>query len=227
MPDSFLAMITDMNNPYVDYRAQEMYAALGELTLLSEPGQCYEYSNFGMGLLGHLLSRKTSQPYEELVKEVICQPLGMDNTAIHLTPQQQQHLTLGHSPDGALAVNWDFDVMAPAGGLRSTVEDLLIFLQAHLYPINSPVEAMLRRSQESYFTSDNQNMGLAWHIDTLPTGQVMHWHNGETGGYVSFIGFNKILQTGIVMLSNYGDALVGEDSIDVMAAKILMKMPKY
>ncbi len=204
-----------------------MYAALGELTLLSEPGQCYEYSNFGMGLLGHLLSRKTSQPYEELVKEVICQPLGMDNTAIHLTPQQQQHLTLGHSPDGALAVNWDFDVMAPAGGLRSTVEDLLIFLQAHLYPINSPVEAMLRRSQESYFTSDNQNMGLAWHIDTLPTGQVMHWHNGETGGYVSFIGFNKILQTGIVMLSNYGDALVGEDSIDVMAAKILMKMPKY
>jgi serine-type D-Ala-D-Ala carboxypeptidase/endopeptidase len=209
---------------YVDYRAQEMHAALGELTLVSEPGQRYEYSNFGMGLLGHLLSRKTSQPYEELVQQIICRPLGMENTAIHLTPQQQQCLTSGHSPDGVLAINWDFDVMAPAGGLRSTVEDLLLFLKAHLYPANSPMEAMLERSQESYFTNDTLRIGLAWHINTLPTGQVMHWHNGGTSGYVSFIGFNKIIQTGIVVLSNYGDILAGDYSVDAMAVKILMEI---
>jgi D-alanyl-D-alanine-carboxypeptidase/D-alanyl-D-alanine-endopeptidase len=102
LPDSFLTNIKDSTNPYLGYTAPEMYAALVDLTLLSEPGQCYEYSNFGMGLLGHLLSLKTSQPYEDLVKEIICQPLGTTDTTIHLTPEQQSRFTPGHLPDGTL-----------------------------------------------------------------------------------------------------------------------------
>jgi CubicO group peptidase (beta-lactamase class C family) len=88
-PDRFLAEIKAPSNPYLDYTAQEMYADLAEITLLNEPDKSYEYSNLGMGLLGHLLRLKTSKAYEKLLTEIICQPLGMTDTAIHLTPQQQ------------------------------------------------------------------------------------------------------------------------------------------
>lgn len=226
LPDSFLANIKDSTNPYLHYTAQEMYAALAAQKLLSEPGQRYEYSNVGMGLLGHLLSLKTSQPYEDLVKEIICQPLGMTDTTIHLTPEQQQRFTPGHSPDGALTSNWDFDVMAPAGGFRSTANDLLMFLQANLRESDAQRSAILARSQEPYFEpSDILGIGLAWHIWTLGNKQVVHWHNGGTGGYMSFIGFDKAQQTGIVILSNYGDAFASDNSVDEMAIRILMELP--
>lgn len=118
-----------------------MYADLAEITLLSEPGQSYEYSNLGMGLLGHLLSLKTSKVYEKLVTEIICQPLGMTDTAIHLTPQQQQCLAPGYSPDGMLTSKWDFEAM-PARAFRSTSEDFLKFLQANLCKANTEMAAI-------------------------------------------------------------------------------------
>jgi serine-type D-Ala-D-Ala carboxypeptidase/endopeptidase len=202
-----------------------MYAALTELQLLGHPGQNYEYSNFGMGLLGHLLSLKVSQPYEDRVKAMICQPLGMTNTTIHLTPEQQQSLVPGYSADGTLTSNWDFDVMAPAGAFRSTAEDLLLFLQANLREADPQRAAVFARSQERHFNaSEFLGLGLAWHIWTLKNGQVVHWHNGGTGGYMSFIGFDKVRQTGIVILSNYGDAFAGDNSVDEMAIRILMEL---
>jgi serine-type D-Ala-D-Ala carboxypeptidase/endopeptidase len=225
LPDSFLTNIKDLTNPYLNYTAQDMYAALAEVELLSEPGQSCEYSNFGMGLLGHGLSLKTFQPYEDLVKEIICKPLGMANTTIHLTPKQQQHFTCGHSPDGTLISSWDFDVMAPAGAFRSTAQDLLMFLQANLCASDPQIAAMLGRSQERYFdVSAILSIGLAWHISTLRNGQVVHWHNGGTGGYISFIGFDPIKLTGIVILSNYGDAFASDYSVDEMAIRILMEL---
>jgi len=225
LPDSFLTNIKDPTNPYLDYTAPEMYAALPDLTLLSEPGQRYEYSNFGMGLLGHLLSLKTSQSYEELVKAIICQPLGITDTTIHITLDQQQRLMLGHLPDGTLTSSWDWDVMAPAGALRSTAQDMLTFLQANLHESDTQMAAILARSQERYFAaSEALAIGLAWHIWTLRNGQVVHWHNGGTGGYCSFVGFDKVKQTGVVVLSNYGDALANDSSVDEMAVRILMEL---
>ena len=52
-------------------------------------------------------------------------------------------------------------------------------------------------------------------------GLNIFWHNGGTGGYVSFIGFDPEHQTGVVILSNYGDAFAGDDSVDRMSLEIL------
>ena len=222
LPQSFLTNIKDTTNPYIHYTKQDLYAALAETDLLNEPGK-YEYSNFGMGLLGHLLSLKTAQSYKNLIETIVCQPLGMSDTDIHLTPEQQQRLSPGHSPDGALTSNWDFDVLAPAGAFRSTAKDLLTFLEANMRE-SDPWTMATASSQERHFETDTFSLGLAWHISTLPNGQVVHWHNGGTGGYKSFIGFDKTDQTGVVILSNYGDAFANDNSVDEMAISILMEV---
>jgi CubicO group peptidase (beta-lactamase class C family) len=69
-------------------------------------------------------------------------------------------------------------------------------------------------------------VGLGWRIDKSIEDQLIHWHNGGTGGYVSFIGFDKNGRVGVVLLSNYGDAWRGDDSIDKMGMQILKRGSK-
>jgi serine-type D-Ala-D-Ala carboxypeptidase/endopeptidase len=72
------ARILDPNYNPNNYTAKQLYQALSNFTLTSEPGSKYRYSNFGLGLLGHILSLKAGGiPYEQLVTEKILNVLGM------------------------------------------------------------------------------------------------------------------------------------------------------
>lgn len=56
----------DATNPYADYTVDDLYKALSRIRLKRSPGEAYEYSNLGVGLLGHLLERASGRSYEEL-----------------------------------------------------------------------------------------------------------------------------------------------------------------
>ena len=49
----------------------------------------------------------------------------------------------------------------------------------------------------------------------------MLWHNGGTGGYISFLGFDPAAKIGVVILSSYGDAMAGDHSVDQIGFEIL------
>ena len=70
--------------------------------------------------------------YEALVRSRITGPLGMRSTSISLTPEMKTRLAAGHGPMLQPAANWDLPSLAGAGALRSSVNDLLIFLGAVL-----------------------------------------------------------------------------------------------
>jgi hypothetical protein len=57
----------------------------------------------------------------------------------------------------------------------------------------------------------NLSIALAWHILTA-NGRDIIWHNGGTGGYRTFIGYEPIARTGVVVLSNAGTP-AGPDDI--------------
>ena len=46
----------DNQNPYADYTVEQMYDFLSKFAPTRDTGAQYEYSNLGMGLLGHILS---------------------------------------------------------------------------------------------------------------------------------------------------------------------------
>ena len=48
-------------NPYADYTVQQMYDFLSGYQLPRDPGAQFEYSNLGVGLLGHTLSLRAGQ----------------------------------------------------------------------------------------------------------------------------------------------------------------------
>lgn len=202
------------SNPYAHYTVEEMYEALGALRLESRPGTRYHYSNFGMGVLGHVLARRAGKDYESLVLERVCRPLGLEDTCISLSPAQRQRLSPGHDIDGQVLPGWDFPSLPGAGALRSTAEDLVRLVSAHLGQRPTPLQPVLDAALvPKRDIGPGQKMALGWHINTQ---SEIHWHNGQTGGYHSYVAFCKPKKMGVVVLSNTAGGIG-----DVLGMKLL------
>lgn len=193
----------DPQNPYADYTPQQMYEFLSGYELTRDPGSQYEYSNLGVGLLGHALSLRAGKDYETLVRERILKPLKMDNTAITFTPFMKAHLAAGHDPTLKPAANWDIATLSGAGAIRSTANDMLKFLSAWLGYTQSPLSSAMKTQLATRrpTTIPDVDIALAWHIFKKFDREIF-WHNGGTGGYHSFVAFDPKSRTGAVVLSN-------------------------
>ena len=193
----------DPQNPYADYSVDQMYAFLSGYSLTRGIGEKYEYSNFGVGLLGHILALRAGTDYETLVRKRITQPLGMSDTKIKLTPEMMARLATGHNPALMSVPNWDLPTLAGAGALRSTVNDMLKFVAANLGLTKSPLLVAMQKAHQSQRETGQPDLsiGLNWHI-LKKFDSEMIWHNGGTGGYHSFIGLDKKNRRGVVVLSN-------------------------
>jgi len=188
----------DPANPYADYAAPQLYDFLNAHTLRRDPGESYEYSNLGAGLLGHLLSRRAEMPYEDLLRERILSPLGMNDTRIALTAAMKSRLAPGHGPELEPVKNWDIDALAGAGALRSTANDMLRFLHAALAgKLGKKLELALADRQPA---GPKITIGLGWHV--FDGDNPIVWHNGGTGGYRSFLGFSPNTGKGVIVLTN-------------------------
>ncbi|MEX2171127.1 MAG: serine hydrolase domain-containing protein [Pirellulales bacterium] len=219
LPNNLIATWID---PYAKYGADDLQECLRTLKPNYPPGEKQAYSNLGVALLGYLLAEKKGESFDSLVRSTICEPLGMPDTTTQLSDAQNARLVAGHAPNGTVASNWNFDVMAPAGALRSTVHDLLVFSEANVDGKDGPLRKALDRSQESHYRTKTENTGLGWQILNDPaSGLTIHWHNGGTGGYHSFLGTVKSKQLGVVLITNYGDDFAGDSSIDRMGFEIL------
>lgn len=199
MPDNFRP--ADPRNPYADYTVENLYEFLTGYTLKRDIGERYEYSNLGMGLLGHIISLKTGMDYEKLIALRICRVLGMTSTGITLSEQMTERLARGHAR-GKEVSNWDIPTLAGAGALRSDANDMLTFLAANIGIVRSKLTPAMDMSHEPRVDAGrNMKVGLGWHILDNGKTQIV-WHNGGTGGYRTFCGFIKQKKIGVVVLSN-------------------------
>jgi len=193
----------DPANPLADYTVEQMYAFISNYTLTRDIGSRYEYSNYGVGLLGHILCLAAGTDYETLVKQRICEPLKMNSTVITISSKLVTHLATGHNGTEKPVKNWDLPTLAGAGALRSTINDMLIFTAANLGLIKSPLDSAIFLSHITRDTTvfRDVDIALGWHILKKFKSPII-WHDGETGGYNTFIGLDENKKTGVVILSN-------------------------
>ena len=200
MPSNFAP--ADAANPYADYTVEQMYAFLSEYELQREIGSQHEYSNLAAGLLGNLLVNAAGMTYGDLIEQKITSVIDMDDTAIELTPDQQERLARGHV--GTTVVpNWDIPALAGAGALRSTASDMLTFLAANTGVEETRLYGAMSETHQPRETAGSASMqvALGWHVRSDGDRKVV-WHNGGTGGYRSFAGFLQGGTTGVVVLTN-------------------------
>ncbi len=195
-------VVQSISNPYASYTKKEFDDFFQQYQLTRDPGERYEYSNVGIGLLGNLLADLEGVDYETLVTTHICQKLGMQSTVTHLTSDMFERLARPHLGKSEVDL-WDFPAFPAAGALHSCVQDLLIFLRANMGQINTPLTNPMAYSHQKICQSDNpeEDVGLGWAISHRFLPEIV-WHNGGTGGYRSFLGFCKSRQRGVVILTN-------------------------
>jgi CubicO group peptidase (beta-lactamase class C family) len=209
MPSNFKP--ADPANPYADYTVAQMYEFLSGYTLPRAPGAQFEYSNLGVGLLGHVLATVDGKPYEQMLKDRIFTPLGMTQTAITLTRAMRQRMAMGHNAQGDVVSNWDITALAGAGAIRSTATDMLKFADANLHPERGPLQKAMAMAQAPRFDAgNNMRIGLNW-ITMAAGPDTIVWHNGGTGGYRTWLGLAPSHRRAVLVLTNTGG--VGADDI--------------
>lgn len=218
MPSNFNAFFADPQNPYKDYDTTKITEYLSEkIKLNNPPGTQYEYSNLGAGLLGYIIQLHTGKNYEELLQDVIFTKLGMSSSTVERG--KVQHLLIsGRNFEGVKVKNWDFGVLAPAGSILSSVEDLVIFSKLQ-YDAEDPV---YRNMQASTFQVNDQYAScIGWHIIRLESGKELLWHNGATGGYTSSLSLDLENRKGVIILSNVSGLSQGSKEIDRIGWKMI------
>jgi CubicO group peptidase (beta-lactamase class C family) len=60
-----------------DTALEHLVRSLEHVSLISVPGERYEYSNFNYIVLGHIIERVTGQSYETYMQQNVFEPLGM------------------------------------------------------------------------------------------------------------------------------------------------------
>jgi CubicO group peptidase (beta-lactamase class C family) len=226
----------DPVNSYAAYTAEHIYDYLTNYcTLTGTPGTVYLYSNTGVGLLGHTLGLVDGSSYEEILNSIILNPLGMNNTSVNLTAAQDTNLAMGYSTSFEPRPNWDAnDIFQGAGFIKSSLNDMLVFLKANLGLIANPLEDAIAMTHQAHFnvgtvTYDDRpgevfeySIGLGWQIHKGSDGRTWFRHGGNTNGQSAYIGFDLSNSTGVVILCNYQDV-----DIYSFGDKMLKAISKY
>lgn len=201
----------DSENPYADFTVEQLYRFLSGYTLTNDISSNFAYSNMGAGLLGIALSRRTGLDYATLVSQRITKPLGMADTTVALTPEMRARMAQPY--DGSLqpAKLWDLPTLAGAGALRSDANDVLTFLAAatglKASPLKPAFDDMLTVRRPIRGPVD---AAMGWMVRKADGGDIV-WHNGGTGGYRTFMGFDPVRRVGVTVLTNAATTRGGDD----------------
>ncbi|WNG34710.1 beta-lactamase family protein [Archangium violaceum] len=189
-------------DPYSHYSAELFGAFLRSYHPQHPPPQKYVESIIGMGVLGHVLSRRLRLNYGHAVRDFLCTPLQLGDTTFRPSEEQERRLLPGHSARGKTVSGWSFPALPGAGALRSTVPDLLRFLDANLGHHDAGLGRAMRLAHSPRVETRGARMGLGWKVSEVD-GKPLVWRSAVTGGYAGFIGFSAESDTGVVLLSDH------------------------
>jgi serine-type D-Ala-D-Ala carboxypeptidase/endopeptidase len=204
MPGNLPPNWYDSPNPMTAYTEAKLYEFLSSYVPKYEPGTHYEYANLSFGLLGIALARRAGKSYEKLLIERVCGPLGLADTRITLTGEMRRHLVQGHDMDLKPTQLWDWPAMPGAGYVRSTANNLAVFMKACMGLTKTPLREPLVRLLETRKATPlaGTDVGLGWFISSDGKEEIA-WKSGLSAGCNTFIGFSTRRRRGAVLLSNF------------------------
>lgn len=198
LPDDIVVGSAD---PYAGYTPERLYGFLSRHQLRRTPGEGYEYSNLGAGLLGHALGLRAGCGYEQLLRTRILDPLAMSNTGIDWQPGTTARRAAGHDDSADPVADWTFGALAGVGAMQSTAQDLIRFLAA-LTAEDGPFGPALGTMLEPG-TAGGLGFGLP-----QDSGLLAMQHEGGTGGFRSYMGCVPRWRRGAVVLANASSGAV-------------------
>lgn len=200
----------DANHPdpisILDREQFEAWALQCELH--HEPDTTWAYSNVGYSLIAAIIERVTQRPYQEVIRELVLKPAGMENTFFLTDDFDTERLARGsgssleqHKLTGRIDdMEWTW-LRAGAGGMVSTASDLMKLDRG----IKAETVMSAQLLERAIRPEGTATYGLGWRLSD--TGSGVHYHDGGFPGFsAEFIRLPQY-DGAIIVLSNHdGDA---------------------
>ncbi len=208
LPSNIFLGNVNPEDPYKHYNRDSLLSYLKLFSPTVKPGSQFSYSNYGAGLLGNILADISHRSFEQLVEEEICVPLQMKSTRISLNERAIPFLVQGYTAKGEVTSDWDLGSLQGSGAIKSTLNDMIRYTQAQLGQSPTNLKKALLLTHHLTFQDKDNAIGLGWRIEQGQARNYLH-HSGGTGGFRSFVGFDKKRQIGVVILSNTAEDVTG------------------
>lgn len=194
-------------DPFAGYTEDALYQDLVSTELVHSPGTMISLSLYGTGLLGFALGRKIGGGYSAAVTTRVLEPLGLNDTFTTMPAGVASRRAIGTDEDLKPRSRWTWGALVGAGALISTVKDQLKLVDAELDAAagtKGTLRPAMRLTQEAQLDTPGENEGLGWMIDSA--GRL--WHEGTTGGFRAYVGFDPKTKRGVVVLASTESSLV-------------------
>jgi CubicO group peptidase (beta-lactamase class C family) len=179
-----------------------------------DPGTKYQYSGEGFEYLRKAIENKFHKRLEELAKELVFQPLDMNDTSyIWNEKKEAARIVIGYDKDGKPYDIVKNKTVNAADDLITSVEDYSKFLIAVMNnELLSPAvfEAMKTKQIE---TKKNKYFGLGFEIYDLGNNEIVLSHGGSDKGVNTIAFILPKTKQGLVIFTNVDDGYKIYESI--------------
>ena len=193
-----------------DDAVERMVSDLARLPQLTPLGEMWSYNNAGFYLAGRVIEVLAGEPYERVVGSVLLEPLGLGHTFFFPEDVMTRRFAVGHhrAENGppTVARPWAIGrAHNAAGGLASTVNDLLRYARFHL----SDGEGILTRASLDEMQRPHApaapnfgSVGITWAVDDASGVRFLH-HGGGTNGQISLLAIAPDSGTVLAVVTNH------------------------
>jgi len=171
--------------------------------LVTAPGERYQYSNLGYGVLDYVIARLSGKPFAQFMRQEVFLPLGMTRASVDLHPGLEPYAATRYDRDGLRLPFYDFD--HPGGSaVYASAHDLLRFGMFHLgLKLRDQKQILpdsLREEMQAPTATADGGAGYAfgWRIATEYGGRRTVAHSGGMDG----------VNTTLVLVPSEGIAVV-------------------
>lgn len=193
------------DEPYLPPPIGETIRRYGNL--VTAPGECFQYSNLGYGLLGEVIARLSGKSYADFLREEVFLPLGMFRASVNVGPDLEPYQAQRYGSDGVRYPFYDCDHPG-ASAIYCSVHDLMRFCMFHFKQTLPDQKAILSEEtlDEMQVPTARQSAleryGVGWRIyDGVPD-LLIFGHSGGMDGVNNLLKMVPAAQIAVAILIN-------------------------
>jgi CubicO group peptidase (beta-lactamase class C family) len=207
--------------------------------LVTAPGERYQYSNLGYGLIGYVISRVSGKSYADFMREEVFLPLGMNHTSVHVGHGLEDGQAINYSADGMTIPPYISD-SSGASVIISSAHDLIRFAMFHLKNklpdqraiiTEATIDKMQKPSPETgpieEWECDGSGYGIGWVISTTNDNLRVVHHFGGTIGVSTVLALVPEENLAVAILSNTNNQWRGEILIGILRTLLHGKLKDF
>jgi CubicO group peptidase (beta-lactamase class C family) len=218
LPDIDFGKLIELNpqQPLSSVTPETLITIVNNCTALKDYGK-YRYSTIGYTLLGHIVEKVYGKSYDEIIREKIINPLKMTTT---LTKDfNVKNRVEGNNPDGGAQEFLNWNVTAPAGLVKSSAFDMVLYLKAVLNKENTIGKAAII-TEKIFYKDEKREMGLGTNIVTDEK-NTLYMKSGDSMGQSSILCYDRAKQWGIVIFINQRNSKMRQDLLNTIYDNVL------